>query len=101
MVSGDHALGTGRFKSSGQFNATYAPKNARLNTHVGWIPKNDDANQWIHAEFHDNYRFRRILLQGVRDQDRWVTKFKLQFKQVLSNEWVYYTEPYGTIKVCN
>ncbi|XP_072017520.1 hyalin-like [Amphiura filiformis] len=85
--------------SSWRNSASHGPRNARLNHQRGtttggpyfagaWIAAINDVNQWIQVNLRAVMWVSGVMIQGRDGYDRWVTKFKVQYK-TYGVDWQY------------
>ncbi|XP_072017521.1 uncharacterized protein [Amphiura filiformis] len=79
------------------YNNRCGPHNARLNhqrsitgtrSAGAWIAAIDNVNQWIQVNLRAVMWVSGVMIQGRNGYDRWVTKFKVQYK-TYGVDWIY------------
>ena len=94
----DRRIPDSSFFASTEYDSWHPASNARLNRPAGyagsdtvgaWLPSTNDANQYIGVNLGGVKMVSGIVLQGREDYDRWVTKFKVGYKDDPGSELVF------------
>jgi len=68
-----------RITSSSAYNGRYTAPNGRLHKPFCWIARHNNHNQWFKVDFLRTTTVRKIVTQGRRDANQWVTRYKLTY----------------------
>ena len=94
----NHLIKDAQITASSEWASNYAAIQARLNFKAGggksggWSAGYNNANQWIQVALGSYTKSTGIATQGRNGEQKWVTKYQLQY----SNDGVsfhYYKEP--------
>ena len=69
-----------------------------FNASGAWASKENNANQWIQAEFGNDYKITAVQTQGRQKFDQWVEKFKISYSND-GTSWNIFQNADGTEKV--
>ncbi|XP_023264465.1 macrophage mannose receptor 1-like [Seriola lalandi dorsalis] len=69
---------------------SFTPDKARLNGNSCWMPSGSSTSSWIQVNLGQTRKVTGIVIQGCPQNDRWVTKFKIQHS-LDGTTWTDYT----------
>ena len=72
-------LPNARITSSSAYNGRYTAPNGRLHKPFCWIARHNNHNQWLKVDFGRTTTIQKIVTQGRRDANQWVTRYKLTY----------------------
>jgi len=97
MESG--SISDNQISASSQQDDNYAPQRGRLNMKIsgvkqgGWMPLQNDFNQWLQVNLGSYIRVTRVATQGRDGFDQWVTKYTLRYS-VDEASFQFYKKPH-------
>ncbi|XP_072021648.1 lactadherin-like [Amphiura filiformis] len=90
--SEDQKIQDSRFSCSSHKHEPCNHSKSRLNSTSAWTPDSSDKNQWIEVDLGVTKLVSEVVTQGNPDGDKWVTKYKIQYKVEERDEWKYVTD---------
>ncbi|XP_078660072.1 uncharacterized protein LOC144904802 [Branchiostoma floridae x Branchiostoma belcheri] len=94
----DRSIPDGQLSASTELDPQHAAKYGRLGmsdasiTGAAWCPTSTDRSPWIEVDMGlPGFRVSGVVTQGART-NKWVSSYKLAFRDTASDDWVDYTD---------
>ncbi|KAJ8297631.1 hypothetical protein KUTeg_024162 [Tegillarca granosa] len=102
MISGEYSLlDSQSLSASSSRDSTHGPASSRWypGSRGGWSSQTTTSNEYIQATFYNVVVIKGIITVGRSDANEWVTQYRIRYQYDYFDEWLWYEEPPGTVKI--